>query len=211
MGVSQQAEANIVLQQQFEIMSEQNIRLKKIEEDYILVAKHIDADYSETNRLMAELREKSKEKEEELAKIKGFIAQKENENSKLQKHVVQSSQTIKELQDMLEEHEQPSYQEEEFAHEKMAIRQDLDSAEGAKIESLRSEMNMMISNKEKECEALRGELRRIKNDLVAQQQLVEETKSSKVKLVSNFATEMNRIRGEIKKQNKSRNSIIRSS
>merc|ERR1712241_1070886 len=64
--LAQQTDANIVLQEQYELMSEQSVRLKQIEEDYKLVAKHIDADYSEMNRLMEELREKSKEKEEEL-------------------------------------------------------------------------------------------------------------------------------------------------
>merc|ERR1712003_555814 len=87
--LSQQKDANYVLQEHFEMISDQNIRLKKVEEDYQLVAKHIDADYSEMNRLMEELKNKTKEKEEELAQIQGFIAahkDKDNssESSKLQ-------------------------------------------------------------------------------------------------------------------------------
>merc|ERR1712048_348594 len=206
--LSQQKDANYVLQEHFEMISDQNIRLKKVEEDYQLVAKHIDADYSEMNRLMEELKNKTKEKEEELAQIQGFIAahkDKDNssESSKLQKHVVQSSATIRELADLLEQPKSASNNN-EFAHEKMSIRQD----QNGKMESLRSEMNMMINDKEKECEALKGELNETKQALIVQQQLVEDTMSSKVKLLSNFAAEMNRIRGEIKKQNKSRNSII---
>merc|ERR1712176_835800 len=54
--LSQQKDANYVLQEHFEMISDQNIRLKKVEEDYQLVAKHIDADYSEVNRLMEELK-----------------------------------------------------------------------------------------------------------------------------------------------------------
>merc|ERR1712172_77216 len=82
--LSQQKEANVVLQEHFEMISDQNIRLKKIEEDYNLVAKHIDADYSEMNRLMEELRVKSKQKEKELEAIKSEITAKEMENNKLQ-------------------------------------------------------------------------------------------------------------------------------
>merc|ERR1712130_962106 len=183
--LSQQTEANIVSQEHFEIISEQNIRLKQIEEDYKLVAKHIDADYSEMNRLMEELREKSKEKEEELEQIKGFIAQKETENSKLQKHVVQSSQTIKELQEQLEP------QNNEYENEKISMRQELDNADNAKIESLKSEMNLLISNKEKECEALRGEMKVIKKELIVSKQLIDDAKKSKVELEGKLKNKIN--------------------
>merc|ERR1711971_38431 len=195
--LSQQKEANVVLQEHFEMISDQNIRLKKIEEDYNLVAKHIDADYSEMNRLMEELRVKSKQKEQELEAIKSEITAKEMENNKLQKHMVQSSQTIEELQAQLQ-----LDTAKEFEAEKLSYRQDL-GAGTSKLASLRSEMNMLIKEKD-------DLLIKTKKELDAQKRLVEETKISKVQLVSNFATEMNRIRGEIKKQNKSRNSIVRS-
>merc|ERR1711971_806287 len=195
--LSQQKEANVVLQDHFEMISDQNIRLKKIEEDYNLVAKHIDADYSEMNRLMEELRVKSKQKEQELEAIKSEITAKEMENNKLQKHMVQSSQTIEELQAQLQ-----LDTAKEFEAEKLSYRQDL-GAGTSKLASLRSEMNMLIKEKD-------DLLIKTKKELDAQKRLVEETKISKVQLVSNFATEMNRIRGEIKKQNKSRNSIVRS-
>merc|ERR1711933_380808 len=157
------------LQEHFEMISDQNIRLKKVEEDYQLVAKHIDADYSEMNRLMEELKNKTKEKEEELAQIQGFIAahkDKDNssESSKLQKHVVQSSATIRELADLLEQPKSANANN-EFAHEKTSIRQD----QNGKMESLRAEMN------------------EAKQALIVQQQLCEDTMSSKVKLLSNFA------------------------
>merc|ERR1711971_568876 len=195
--LSQQKEANVVLQEHFEMISDQNIRLKKIEEDYNLVAKHIDADHGEMNRLMEELRVKSKQKEQELEAIKSEINAKEMENNKLQKHMVQSSQTIEELQAQLQ-----LDTAKEFEAEKLSYRQDL-GAGTSKLASLRSEMNMLIKEKD-------DLLIKTKKELDAQKRLVEETKISKVQLVSNFATEMNRIRGEIKKQNKSRNSIVRS-
>lgn len=223
--LSQQKEANVVLQEHFEMVSDQNIRLKKIEEDYNVVARHIDDDYTGMNQLMEELQAKSKQKEQELEQIKAKITQKEMENSKLQTHYVQSSQTIQELQEQLDRDADKT-----FEAEKLSYRQEL-SANNAKeeeIERMKEELkeinarstktNMLFEEKDQVIERMKKELKDIyahstkaKKELDEQKRLVEETKKSKVKLVDSFATEMNRIRGEIKKQNKSRNSIIRSS